>query len=289
MNDEELLGFAAGRRRSSRATRRRSQLHRQLVRHRHPDERARVTADPGLTASVVEELRFELTPQLCRTTTRHPRATTSSGSVVVMVFVAANRDERGSTRRFDVTRRVDRHLAFGYGIRLRVALARLQAWASIDGAPSASNYSLTDTIEQRRAGVTPGRGAVEVTRRVAIPTEMRTPFEGDKVRSGTLQLARGRVEEHVLHPLVHAGLGSPSAPPPKSERTTMSYLIACRVWSRETRRFVCVIKTRLGVSPDNVHRCDLEVAPDRHRTEVESCVAPPFAQTPATELLEHGC
>jgi cytochrome P450 len=130
---------------------------------RHPDERSRVAEDPALTPSAVEEvLRFESpVPQLCRTTTRDlVRYDTEipSGSVVVMVFAAANRDERefDEPDRFDVTRRVDRHLALGHGIHhcLGAALARLQARASIDAVLERfPTYEIaTDTIEMLPSG-----------------------------------------------------------------------------------------------------------------------------------------
>jgi cytochrome P450 len=81
-----------------------------------------------------------------------------SGSVVVMVFAAANRDERefDEPDRFDVTRRVDRHLALGHGIHhcLGAALARLQARASIDAVLERfPDYEITtDAIEMLPSG-----------------------------------------------------------------------------------------------------------------------------------------
>ena len=121
---------------------------------RHPAERARVVADPALAGNAVEEvLRFSSpVPQLCRTTTRDVErhgVTIPAGSRVVMVFAAANRDPREFTDpdRFDVGRRIDRHLALGHGIHhcLGASLARLQARAAVaavlDRFPG---YTLTD-------------------------------------------------------------------------------------------------------------------------------------------------
>ena len=163
MNDEELLGFVRLLLVAGHETTINLIGNAYLALARHPDERARVAADPTLTASTVEEvLRFESpVPQLCRTTTRdlvRHDVEIPSGSVVVMVFAAANRDERefDEPDRFDVTRRVDRHLALGHGIHhcLGAALARLQARAAIDAVLERfPDYEITtDTIEMLPSG-----------------------------------------------------------------------------------------------------------------------------------------
>jgi cytochrome P450 len=163
MNDEELLGFVRLLLVAGNETTINLIGNAFVTLARHPDERARVVADPGLTASAVEEvLRFESpVPQLCRTTTRdlvRHDVEIPSGSVVVMVFAAANRDERefDEPDRFDATRRVDRHLALGHGIHhcLGAALARLQTRATIDAVLERfPNYEITtDTIEMLPSG-----------------------------------------------------------------------------------------------------------------------------------------
>jgi cytochrome P450 len=100
-------------------------------------------------------------PQLCRHTTRdtkHHGVEVPAGSVVVTVFAAANRDERefDDPNVFDVTRRVDRHLALGHGIHhcLGAALARLQTRAAIDAVLARfPDYQITtDTIEMLPSG-----------------------------------------------------------------------------------------------------------------------------------------
>lgn len=121
---------------------------------RHPAERARVVADPALAGDAVEEvLRYSSpVPQLCRVTTRDVErhgVTIPAGSQVVMVFAAANRDpgEFAEPDRFDVGRRIDRHLAFGHGIHhcLGAALARVQARAAIGAVLDRfPDYVLTD-------------------------------------------------------------------------------------------------------------------------------------------------
>jgi len=134
----------------------------------HPDQRSHVAADPGLTANAVEEvLRYESpVPQLCRTATRDVKrhgVDIPAGSVVVMVFAAANRDEREFREpdRFDVNRRIDRHLALGHGIHhcLGAALARVQARAAVDAVLERfPDYALTtDTVDWLPSGHARGR------------------------------------------------------------------------------------------------------------------------------------
>jgi len=141
MDDEELLGFVRLLLVAGNETTINLIGNAFLDLAHHPDQRARLATDPGLTGNAVEEvLRYESpVPQLCRTVTRDVRrhgVDIPAGSVVVMVFGAANRDEREfpDPDRFDVTRRIDRHLALGHGIHhcLGAALARVQARAAID-------------------------------------------------------------------------------------------------------------------------------------------------------------
>jgi cytochrome P450 len=99
-----------------------------------PAVRARLAATPAAVPGAVEEfLRLETPVQgLCRTTTRPVRChqvSIPAGEKVLLLFGAANRDERefADPDRLDVDRRVDRHLAFGYGAHycIGAALARL--------------------------------------------------------------------------------------------------------------------------------------------------------------------
>ncbi|MBM3693469.1 MAG: cytochrome P450 [Actinomycetota bacterium] len=141
MDDEELLGFVRLLLVAGNETTINLIGNAFLELGRHPDERARVVADATLVGPAIEEvLRYSSpVPQLCRVTTadvaRHG-VTIPAGSQVVMVFAAANRDPREFTDpdRFDVGRRIDRHLAFGHGIHhcLGAALARLQARAAVE-------------------------------------------------------------------------------------------------------------------------------------------------------------
>jgi hypothetical protein len=141
MDDEELLGFVRLLLVAGNETTINLIGNAFLDLAHHPDQRAIVAADPARTGTAVEEvLRYDSpVPQLCRTVTRDVQrhgVDIPAGSSVVMVFGAANRDERefADPDRFDVTRRIDRHLALGHGIHhcLGAALARVQARAAID-------------------------------------------------------------------------------------------------------------------------------------------------------------
>jgi cytochrome P450 len=101
----------------------------------HPDQRRIVVQDPSFVNSAVEEsLRCEPAAlQACRYVTRDVEVhgqIVPEGSVMAMIVASANRDERQWTDpdRFDVTRRAETHLTFGFGSHycLGQALARLE-------------------------------------------------------------------------------------------------------------------------------------------------------------------
>ena len=104
---------------------------------KHPDQRARVIADPSLVEPAIEELlRLSAPVQgLARTTTRpvelHGR-TIPAAKKVMLLYGSANRDPRefGPTAEaFDVGRSIKRIMTFSYGAHhcLGAAAARLQA------------------------------------------------------------------------------------------------------------------------------------------------------------------
>jgi cytochrome P450 len=89
---------------------------------RHPDERARLTADPGLLPTAVEEMLRWTSPVIYmrRTATAATELggrRIEAGQKVVMYYGAANRDPRAfdEPERFDITRVPNDHLAFGGG------------------------------------------------------------------------------------------------------------------------------------------------------------------------------
>jgi hypothetical protein len=92
----------------------------QLV--RHPDQFAKVQKDPSLAPDVVEEMIRWASPvnYMKRTVaedTELKGQKLREGDALVMFYASANRDERvfDDPYTFDVTRRPNRHLAFGYG------------------------------------------------------------------------------------------------------------------------------------------------------------------------------
>jgi cytochrome P450 len=107
----------------------------------HPDQRAELAADPGLLPNAVEELlRFEApSPVQGRFTTRDVElhgGVVPAGSKVLLLTGSAGRDERAfpDAHRFDVHRRFEHHVSFGYGIHfcLGAALARMEGRIALE-------------------------------------------------------------------------------------------------------------------------------------------------------------
>lgn len=103
----------------------------------HPEQRDKLAADPSRAGGAVEEMLRWVTPVMAmgRTATRlvqmHDREI-AEGDFVVLLYVAANRDEREfgpDADTFDIARTHNPHLAFGFGEHfcLGAALARMEA------------------------------------------------------------------------------------------------------------------------------------------------------------------
>lgn len=101
----------------------------------HPEQRARLIADPSLIPSAVEEMLRWVSPVMHfrRTATRDTELggkKIAEGDKVVMYYPSANRDESvfPGGDRFDVGRTPNEHLAFGAGEHfcLGASLARLE-------------------------------------------------------------------------------------------------------------------------------------------------------------------
>lgn len=108
---------------------------------RNPDQRDLLVADPGLIPNAVEEtLRFEApSPIQGRWVARDVElhgTVVPRGSKMALLNGSADRDDRQfpDADRFDVTRRIERHLAFGYGTHFCIgsALARLEARVALE-------------------------------------------------------------------------------------------------------------------------------------------------------------
>ena len=107
----------------------------------HPDQRKMLVDEPALIPNAVEELlRYEApSPVQARYVTKdveHQGQTVAAGNVILILNGSANRDERQfeDPDRFDVTRKMGRHLSFGYGIHfcLGAHLARLEARIALE-------------------------------------------------------------------------------------------------------------------------------------------------------------
>ncbi len=107
----------------------------------HPDQRAELVADRTLVPNAIEEiLRFEPpSPVQARYVTQdvtHHGEVVPEGSAILLLNGSGNRDDRkfpeGDT--FDIHRRIDHHLSFGYGLHfcLGAALARLEGRVALD-------------------------------------------------------------------------------------------------------------------------------------------------------------
>jgi cytochrome P450 len=107
---------------------------------RHPEQRARLRADPTLVGRAVEEcLRFDgpivLTVRILRENTRFGDRWLPKDAQVMAMLAAANRDPAHfpDPDRFDVGRTPNDHLAFGGGVHfcLGAHLARMEAQVAI--------------------------------------------------------------------------------------------------------------------------------------------------------------
>jgi len=107
----------------------------------HPDQRRMIVEDRGLVVNAIEEiLRYEApSPVQARYLSRdveHHGRTVEEGNVMLLLTASANRDERvfPDADRFDITRKIDHHLTFGYGIHFCLGshLARLEGRVALD-------------------------------------------------------------------------------------------------------------------------------------------------------------
>ena len=107
----------------------------------HPDERARLTADPSLMPTAIEEILRWTSPitHIMRTAARDTELKgrqIRKGDSVVIWNASANRDEEvfSDPYRFDITRQPNNHVAFGYGEHFCIGanLARVELRVMID-------------------------------------------------------------------------------------------------------------------------------------------------------------
>ena len=108
---------------------------------KNPDQRAELVADASLIPNAVEEvLRYEapspVQSRWCTADVDVHGGTIPANSKVVMITGSAGRDERAypDADRFDIHRKFDHHLSFGYGIHfcLGAALARTEGRIALE-------------------------------------------------------------------------------------------------------------------------------------------------------------
>jgi cytochrome P450 family 130 len=132
-----------------------------------PDIAHRVALEPQRIPAAIEEfLRLE-TPVvgLCRTTTRPVTlhgVTIPAGEKVLLLFAAANRDEREfpDPDRLDLERAAERHLAFGHGAHycIGAALARLMGRVAFEELTTRLGGWRCDSARGRRQHAAVSRG-----------------------------------------------------------------------------------------------------------------------------------
>ena len=109
-----------------------------LLLMRHPEQREKLLADPGLLPNAIEEMLRLVSPvrNFGRVATQDVALrgkTVRKGDTLVMFYSSANRDEEvfgADSEAFDVARATARrHVAFGFGehLCLGASLARLEA------------------------------------------------------------------------------------------------------------------------------------------------------------------
>jgi cytochrome P450 len=141
---------------------------------RHPDQLARVRADPALVPNAIEELlRYDSpvqrTARIPTTDVEIDGHKIARGAMVVAALGAANRDpaQFADPDRLDVTRRDVRHISFGHGIHfcLGAPLARLEGQLALGTLlRRAPTLALAETaLEWRESSVLRGLQRLRVT------------------------------------------------------------------------------------------------------------------------------
>ena len=125
LTDEEIQGFCLLLGTAGHETTARLICTSAVTLARHPDQRRELAADPGLLPNAVEEfLRYDAPSQVQGRWTMRPvelHGTTIPEDVRVLLLTgSAGRDPREYEEpdRFDVHRKIDRHLSFGFGQHL---------------------------------------------------------------------------------------------------------------------------------------------------------------------------
>jgi cytochrome P450 len=141
---------------------------------RHPDQYARLTADPSLRKGAVEEvLRFDppvqITGRIAMTELEFDGHALPPGSQGLCLIGGANRDpaEFGSdAQSFDITRTNNNHVSFGAGIHFCIGapLARMEAQVAFERfATRVEGFVLTEEPTYREAFVLRGLSKLPIS------------------------------------------------------------------------------------------------------------------------------
>jgi cytochrome P450 len=141
LSDEEIGGFCSLLHDAAQNTTMNMLTHGVLTLGRHPEQRARLAADPALWPRAVDELMRYVSPVqgLARCTTRDVElhgVTIPAGDQVLLLYGSANHDERvwADPEVFDIGRAPRAHYGFGHGIHhcLGSAVAKLEIRCALD-------------------------------------------------------------------------------------------------------------------------------------------------------------
>jgi hypothetical protein len=151
----------------------------------HPDELAKLRAEPGLVASAVEEVaRYETPipsiPRIATADLEIAGVAIPAGAYVALSIPSANRDPRrfDDPDRFDVARNDSRHFTFGHGVHhcVGAAIARAEIQEGL-AALVDRGFSLEPSIDR------PDWTAYLSTRRIAaLPARLRVQRSGSGSR-----------------------------------------------------------------------------------------------------------
>jgi cytochrome P450 len=139
----------------------------------YPDQRRELAADPSLIPRAIEEsLRFEapspVQARYVNEDVEYHGQTVPEGSAILLVNGSANRDQRKwgeNADEFDIHRKIDHHLSFGYGLHfcLGAALARLEGRVALEEVLKRFPDWSVDEDESERSHTSTVRGWDKLT------------------------------------------------------------------------------------------------------------------------------
>lgn len=167
LSDAEIGGFCSLLHDAAQNTTMNMLTHGVLELGRHPEQRAKLAADPSKWPRAVDELMRYVSPVqgLARTTTRDVElhgVTIPQGDQVLMLYGSANHDERvfPNPDVFDIDRAPKAHYGFGHGIHhcLGNAVAKLEIRCALDEVVRTLGEWQVDERSVERDQLVPTRG-----------------------------------------------------------------------------------------------------------------------------------